>query len=561
MKHDGRLCAERKDIATGRLDVRPANLQIQGVPPFPALTSRGKMCGDAHFAFSARLCGKVWHVPYFAKSISREILLAQAEVGRAQVYPGKLVTATAFPAPKFTRVNFGTILAFLVKLGTRVPNLRWLPCVITLGHLFAFSVDAGASQEKKAPEKPVVGSKGSAQAQQPPRRQRPRQPLFLKTERTRLVLGQRLFRNVGVNIPDLFERFLRGEEESAKAALHSAQLAGVRFVRCWGTTWGAEGFGTFEKEPTRWFAAFDRMLEVAAAERIRVVPSLLFNPNMIPDYVRRMTGREEHIVDYLKPGSASNALAVRYVTAIVERYKNEPRVLFWEIGNEYNLEADLSAQHKPRPANQIPTSDHIRDFLVQIATLIKRLDKNHLVTSGNADMRPAAWHLRQAMLANREKPNPHDYPMDWRKDSFRQYAEMLAFFNPLPLDIISVHQYPPGKETPDWIVENDDYAFVLPWTRTASDEIGRPLFVGEFAQKIFEDGKENRGLWTRDFLKRMEMDSAPVGALWAWDFRPDDPSQAPYSLSPARTPGIIRVLGEVNALILTAVTADAATRK
>lgn len=394
----------------------------------------------------------------------------------------------------------------------------------------------------------------AANAQTPPKKRG--KPVFLRAERTRLYIGKTPFRNVGVNIPDLFERLLRGEEESAKTALQNAKLAGVHLVRFWGTTWGADGFGAFEKEPERWFGAFDKALAACEAEGISVVPSLLFNPNMLSDYVRRTTGKEEYIVDTLKPGSASNAMAVRYVTAVVERYRDDPRILFWEIGNEYNLEADLSAQWKARPANQIPTSDQIRDFLIQIATLIKRLDKNHLVTSGNADMRPYAWHIRQAMLANREKPNPFDYPMDWRKDSFRQYVEMLGFFNPPPLDIISVHQYPVGEETFHWLEPNDDYAFALPWTRTASDEIGRPLFVGEFAQKTVENGKENAALWTKDFLKRMEARAAPIAALWAWDFRPEDPSQSPYSLSPSRTPGVIRALAATNAIIQAGIAAD-----
>jgi hypothetical protein len=393
-------------------------------------------------------------------------------------------------------------------------------------------------------------------------RKRPAKPVFLRAERTRLYFGKVPFRNVGVNIPDLFERFLRGEVESAIKSLQSAKAAGVRFVRCWGTTWGPEAFGTFEKEPDRWFAAFDAMLAAADAEGIFVVPSLLWNPYMLSDYTRRTTGKDEFIVDYLKPGSTSNALAVRYVTAMVERYKNDPRVLFWEIGNEYNLEADLSAQHKPRPVNQIVTSDHVRNFLIQIATRIKRLDKNHLITSGNADMRPAAWHLRQAMLANRENPDPFDYKMDWRKDTFRQYIEMLDFFNPPPIDIISVHQYPPGNETPLWLVENDDFAFVLPWTRTATDEIGRPLFVGEFAQKTFLEGRETAANWTHDFLKRLqEQEAAPLAALWVWEFNPNDPSQSPYSLAPTRTPELVRRLNAINAAILTAITTEATQKK
>jgi hypothetical protein len=371
------------------------------------------------------------------------------------------------------------------------------------------------------------------------------------------------YRNIGANIPDLFERFLRGDDAGAIATLTRARDAGVRFVRCFGTTWGPENFGLFEADRARWFGAFDRMLAAADAASIAVVPSLLFNIRMLPDYVRQKTGKVEGVTDYLTPGSASNSLAVTYVTEVVSRYRNDPRVLLWEIGNEYNLEADLSAQWKQRPASDIPNSDQVQAFLIQIAKLIKGLDRRHLVTSGNSDMRPYAWHIRQAMLAHRKDANPTDYPMDWMKDSYDQYKQMLAFFNPPPLDIISVHQYPPGKDTPFWLMENDDYAFVLPWTRRASDILGKPLFVGEFAQKTYVDGKEQETPWLLDFLKRLVGSSAssfsgaaPLAAVWSWEFDPENPDQSPYSLSPERTPAAIRAIAQANAAIRIAILAE-----
>ena len=129
---------------------------------------------------------------------------------------------------------------------------------------------------------------------------------------------------------------------------------------------------------------------------------------MIPEYVRNKYRHDEQIVEYLTVATESNRLATEYVRAIVSRYRDDPRILFWEIGNEYNLEADLSARWKERPANQIPTSDQIRSFLIQIAMLIKQLDRNHLITSGNSDMRPYAWHIRHAILSH-ASPRTFDY--------------------------------------------------------------------------------------------------------------------------------------------------------
>lgn len=372
---------------------------------------------------------------------------------------------------------------------------------------------------------------------------------FLKIHGNRLYLGDKPFHNVGANLPDLFERFLRGEDEKAIRTLKTAREAGIRVARCFGSTWGPELFPIFENDRERWLSAYDRMLAAADREGIYVIPSLLFNANMLPWHVQRNRGKDEHIVDFLTPGTLANDLAVTYVTTIVERYKNDPRILMWEIGNEYNLEADLSKQWKDRPANQIPTSDQIRAFLIQMATLIKRIDTNHPVTSGNSDMRSYAWHIRQARLKNRNAPDPLNYPMDWTKDSYEQYVEMLRFFNPPPLDVLSVHLYPPGRDHASWLPQDDNRSLMLPWARRAADSLKMPLLVGEFAQKIWEAGKELEAHWVTDFLRQVREGAAPIALIWSWEFDEENPTQSPYTVSRERTPNLLRLLTETNRAI------------
>ncbi|MCW3054492.1 MAG: putative glycosyl hydrolase, partial [Chthonomonadales bacterium] len=289
-----------------------------------------------------------------------------------------------------------------------------------------------AQTDPKTPPKAVLPPK-------PPVVDRARD--ILRADHAQLFRGKLEFRNVGANIPDLFERYLSADDAGAEKMLTDAQAAGIRFARCFGTTWGPERFGLFESDRKRWLDAYDRMLLAADKHGIAIVPSLLFNIRMIPDYVQRTTGKQEGVVGYLTPGTVSNRLAVTYVTAIVTRYRNDPRVLFWEIGNEYNLEADLSLQWKSRPLNEVPTSEQIRAFLMQIGKVIKKADRKHLVTSGNADMRTAAWHLQQAMRARKTAADPLNFPLDWTKDTLPQYIVMICYFNPAPLDLVSVHQY------------------------------------------------------------------------------------------------------------------------
>ena len=419
-------------------------------------------------------------------------------------------------------------------------------------------------QPKAKKEKVVPPSSGKTEGGSGVEKQGPR--LFLKLQdRTHLMLGKVPYRNIGVNIPDLFERFLRGDDTSALRALNDAHNAGVHFVRLWGTTWSPDDFSGFETDRAHWFAAFDRMLQAADTSDIALIPSLLFNIHMLPQYVGKSGtknsgsgGSPETLAQYLTPGTRSNDLALAYVSAFATRYQNDPRVLFWEIGNEYNLEADLSTRVNGRAPGDVVTSDQVQAFLTQIARRLHSLDKHHYVTSGNAEMRPSASHLRAAMLAGRLNGHTLDFAPDWTSDSYADYCDMLALFNPPAVDIISVHQYPPEPDSilnpkgASWLIEDGEHALRFPWTQYAAESLHKPLFIGEVGQKLVSDGKEIDAPWLMDFLKRTQSSEAPLVALWSWEYDTANPIQAPLSLSPKRTPQLTLAVAAINAAILQA---------
>lgn len=369
---------------------------------------------------------------------------------------------------------------------------------------------------------------------------------FATIRRGELVRDGRPLRNVGANLPDLFLRFLAGEDQIASAQLRRAAEHGVRVVRCFGSSWHNREFPIFFEDRARWLGAFDRMLAAADSVGISVVPSLLFNANMVPWHVTAQGGPPEGVASLFTPGTRSNQIALEYVTVIVTRYRNDPRVLFWEIGNEYNLEVDLSREWKDRPDHDIPTSDQLHAFLVQMAKHIKAIDPNHLVTSGNSDMRPYAWHIRQAMLAQKVKADKLAWKMDWRSDTYEQYVEMLRYLNPPPLDILSIHSYPTGKETPPYAAGPEDKATMLAWNKRAAREIGQPLFIGEFGQTVWKDGAEVEAPWLADFLRQIPDARAPLALIWSWEFDEENPTQSPYTLSPTRTPRLAAALKRAN---------------
>lgn len=371
---------------------------------------------------------------------------------------------------------------------------------------------------------------------------KPAKPLFLAVQKTQFFLGTLPYRNIGVNIPDLFTRFLEGHDASAVQALTQARNSGVLFARCAGTAERADVFATFTQSPDRWFDAFDRMLAAADSLHMMLVPSLLYDAHVLPDYTGKNESRPDTIAEYLTPGSASNALAVRYVTAIVTRYRQDPRILFWEIGDAYNRlpESDATV-----------TADQVSAFLRQMAVLIHKLDRKHLVASGSGRPAPTAWHQRQAKAGHPAGIALAD-PSGAVKDTLEQYGEMVRLYNPPEIDIACT-QEDPIAPTPLWVEPNTQHAFVLPWTQYVASQIGKPLFVCRFAQQTQAKGQEQAQPWTFDFLRRMQNEGAPLSALWTWEPEAPEAAAAAFAWSPTQTPTLVNALAVTNDAIARAI--------
>jgi len=365
--------------------------------------------------------------------------------------------------------------------------------------------------------------------------------------------GQYEFTNIGVNIPDLFVRFLNNDDKAATAVMKEAAKAGVRFVRCDGCTRSPEEFHRFISDSAGWLTAFQRMLSAADDLGISIVPTLLPNIRMIPTYISSIGSpavgsapNKSSISDYLKMSTPSNSLALKYIDAVVGRFRDDPRVLFWELGDEYNLGADLPESNGVRGAAECFSSDEVRSFLIQTSKHIKGIDRNHLVSSGNTDMRPNSWHLRQAMLDHRTAADKWAYTVSGlatdsdtsdsdSSDNFAQYSEMIHFFSPPGIDLVSVHASPPGESQVGWLVEDDDHALRLPWSQLAAGSVpgnaaeapaGKPIFIGAFGQPSHTSGNTQLIAWTVDFVRRIRTGPSSLCALDRWQSGESSPGPA-----------------------------------
>ncbi|KAF8656160.1 hypothetical protein AX16_002729 [Volvariella volvacea WC 439] len=90
-------------------------------------------------------------------------------------------------------------------------------------------------------------------------------------------------------------------------------------------------------------------------------------------YVRNFGTIREHDQFYLNEEIVQAFL--HYVTRIVERYKDSPAILQWEIANDARCRSSLPASNN---CNTVVTTE----WFARVARHIKSIDPNHLVTAG-----------------------------------------------------------------------------------------------------------------------------------------------------------------------------------
>jgi hypothetical protein len=300
---------------------------------------------------------------------------------------------------------------------------------------------------------------------------------FLTRQGSDLLLGGAPFHELSFNKFDLLAQFSPalggdwgdrgpGTVAAAEAALKTLGSKGFRVVRVAVSPYSASGFegAFFDADPVRqaqerreYFAGFDQMLDACDRNGIRIVASLLWQIEALGGL-----GAQSLRAAMTDPGSLGRRRAAEFVRAVVTRYRDRPTVAMWEVGNEYNLVADI--QWKQFDV----TSDQVAAYAHDVATLVRSIDANHLITTGHSAPRPAAMHLLRAVRAGKE--------VDWTPDSADELIEYLRLMNTDPIDVISIHYADDAMISLGGSLGSPEN---LRFYARAAAEIGKPLFIGE----------------------------------------------------------------------------------
>ncbi len=306
----------------------------------------------------------------------------------------------------------------------------------------------------------------------------------------------------GVNYYDLFVRQLKPNATvGVPPRFHWLATNGVAFVRfSAGGYWPAE-WALYQTNRVEHWRRFDAVVHAAETNRVGLIPSLFWFSSTIPDLVG------EPVSALGDTNSRTIAFLRTYTRDVVARYRDSSAIWMWELGNEYNLGADLpnAADQRPpivpslgtpatRSARDDLTHSMVRTALGEFAREVRRLDPRHAITSGHAFPRPSAWH--------------QEHEHSWQADTEEQFAAMLAADHPDPVNVISLRLY------------NNDDARRLDWAIRAARLLGKPLFIGEFGVPG-AGTPENRATFDR-WIKQVQTPDVALAALWVFDFEAQD---------------------------------------
>jgi hypothetical protein len=295
--------------------------------------------------------------------------------------------------------------------------------------------------------------------------------------------------------------------------------------------------------PDAFFAAFDSLVADARAQGLHLVPSFLWETFLFPDLAGEPRGR------LFVPGSDSRKLAERFISEFVTRYKDNDAILFWELGNEMNLQADLDVSCdacssspacagaaeicvgcgtpcKRTAADNILSCNDCRGisseqqdlgaFSGAIATLIHGIDSKRMVSSGDTLPRFAAYHLaRQAG--------------NYVSDTPDQFDSTILQLHPDGVDLISIHPYPEGVDVSPSRFGDSDLAGAALVARLHALALqhGKKLYIGEYGEvlggsvtcggDLVTCGGDATKWYSRRMLDAIVREGVEFSGMWAYE--------------------------------------------
>ena len=306
------------------------------------------------------------------------------------------------------------------------------------------------------------------------------------------------FAGIGVNFYGAFGNYFLNKNNEFDEMF--ALLAGYGIEYCRiniGLYWPID-YAKWNQNKQHYFDCMDTVIRSAEQHHIGIICSFFWHWQGISDYfdeAGKAWGNEK---------SKTRKYMAQYTEQFVNRYMESPAIWGYEFGNEINLQCDLPnaskhrggtnkalGQRSSRDENDDLSAEIAQSALKQFATIVKKNDKyGRIVTSGCAELRPSQYNQR--MYKN------------WQTDTRKEMAQAMVWFNPPPMDCVSVHIYDLlGRFLPE---SQNNYVNLIKVYMEEAAAKGQTLFVGEF------HGIDKR---CEEIIDALVVNRTPVSAVWA----------------------------------------------
>jgi hypothetical protein len=308
-----------------------------------------------------------------------------------------------------------------------------------------------------------------------------------------ILLNGKPYRGIGINYFSCFLRTLKdGADTSYDAGFATLAEKGIPFARFCATGFWPRDMKLYVDDREEYFRRLDGVVHSAEKHGIGLIPSLFWYYACVPDLVG------EPMNQWANPNSKTHAWMRQYVREVVTRYRDNPTIWAWELGNEYSLYANIPHSNRPKthPDLGTPASRSERDDLtyamvnhafISFATAVKQHDPSRLTFTGDSFPRLAAWNL--------------EHHKSWDHDTTEQFRQMLIKANPDPITGISLHAY-----------EDDDQRFAA--AMQVARLINKPIFIGEFGA---QHETEAQAAKFRRLIKAIVDHEIPLATVWVFD--------------------------------------------
>lgn len=377
---------------------------------------------------------------------------------------------------------------------------------------------------------------------------------FVTRSGPKLLLDGREYRAIGVNMPNLHQSYfgtwfhneqIYGTHARARqailAALDDARRSGVAFVRFFANPgYPLDTSRLYAKDRARYWQLMDELFAECRKRNLKLVPSLQTLHGWYLD-----CGENARAI--LDPNSKTYQATHEYIREMVTRYRDDPTVLLWELENEAMLAADVDQLGRDLPPAAVyPPGAVVRekgaredsltwDMTLRLyrehAAFIKSLDPNHLVTSGDAAVRPECTSRRETFPDFR-----------YRTDTLREWLANNLASQPEPLDVISYHVYgalKPARPGEDWGLTRLD---LMRCQVRVAHAARVPVFIGELGQTDPSFKADPKARWARAAIDALEQEGVSLAALWVWHF----PWQPELTVDSRRCPLLVERIRAFN---------------